>query len=237
MTALARRAVVPERLDALPPGDPDAVASRRDLRRLNRIMGHAGIAARLVRRHAAGPLRRVADLGCGDGIATWRAIRRLGPPPEGGRLALVDAAPAVAPEARAGLEALGWKVETVTADVFGWLDRREDGVLDLVTANLFLHHFPPAALADLLARLSARARLLVATEPLRAPLAHLASRSLGVLGANAVTRHDAPVSVRAGFRDAEISSLWPGTTLFEGRRGPFVHAFAGRGAVERDGTA
>ena len=38
----------------------------------------------------------------------------------------------------------------------------------------------------------------------------MASRLVGALGANAVTREDAVLSVRAGFRGAELSALWPG---------------------------
>src|SRR5262245_27301775 len=39
------RRVEPEWLDGLPATDPGAIRSRRDLRRLNRIMGHVGIVA------------------------------------------------------------------------------------------------------------------------------------------------------------------------------------------------
>ena len=230
MSGLARREVVPERLDALAPTDPDAIASRRDLRRLNRAMGHAPIAAGLIRRHADEGIRRMADIGCGDGVAILRVLRRLGPPPDGARLTLLDMAPAVTDRTRNALQDLGWRVEIVASDVFAWCKAKEDG-FDVTVANLFLHHFPAPPLQDLLATLCRKTRLLVATEPLRAPLAHLASRALGLLGANAVTRHDAPVSVRAGFRNAELSALWPGEAVFEGRRGPFVHAFAGRGTA------
>ena len=226
---LARRDVAPERLDALAPDDPLAVGSRRDLRRLNALMGQAGIAASLLRAHLPAPPRRVADLGCGDGVGALRLLRRLGPAPEGARLALVDMRPAVRPATLAALEALGWSVRVAAADVLAWLEARR-GALDLVTANLFLHHFEDRALGRLLALVAGRAAHLVATEPRRGPLGHLASRCVGAIGANAVTRHDAPASVRAGFRGRELSALWPGAALFEGRRGPFTHAFAAAGA-------
>ena len=57
----------------------------------------------------------------------------------------------------------------------------------------------------------------------------VAARAVGAIGANAVTRHDAPASVRAGFHGAELSRLWPGEVGFEGRRGPFTHGFAAQG--------
>jgi hypothetical protein len=43
-----------------------------------------------------------------------------------------------------------------------------------------------------------------------------------------VTRHDAVVSVRAGFADRELSALWPSGmtwTLRERARGLFSHCF------------
>jgi len=46
-----------------------------------------------------------------------------------------------------------------------------------------------------------------------------------------VTRHDAVVSVRAGFRGGELAALWPrgeGWTIEERARGPFGHAFVAR---------
>ena len=50
------------------------------------------------------------------------------------------------------------------------------------------------------------------------------------LGCNDVTRHDAAVSVRAGFREAEISAVWPSGpwSLREEARGLFSHLFVAR---------
>jgi hypothetical protein len=51
---------------------------------------------------------------------------------------------------------------------------------------------------------------------------------LGLIGANAVTRHDAAVSVRAGFQGGELSALWPADPrwrLRECRAGLFSHLF------------
>jgi hypothetical protein len=45
-----QRVVEPEWLDALPPDDPRAVQSRRDLRRINWLMGHLGILQRALMR-------------------------------------------------------------------------------------------------------------------------------------------------------------------------------------------
>ena len=40
----------------------------------------------------------------------------------------------------------------------------------------------------------------------------LFSRLLALIGCNSITRHDAVVSVRAGFREQELSRLWPADT-------------------------
>jgi len=59
-----QRQLEAELLDTLPPSDPSAVGSRRDLRWLNFCMGHVGIVTRVLR-HAFGqkPPRQILDLG------------------------------------------------------------------------------------------------------------------------------------------------------------------------------
>ncbi len=143
-------------------------------------------------------------------------------------MTLVDARPAVDEADRSGHCRPGLAGRDGAADVFDWL-ASAPGREDLVLSNLFVHHFEGADLARLMRGLAARARLFVATEPLRTRLSLAASGLVGAIGANAVTRHDAPASVRAGFRGGELSALWPGAARFEGRRGVFTHAFVGAG--------
>ena len=172
------------------------------------------------------------DLGAGDGHATLRLARRLARRHPRADLTLLDRAPAVAPATLELLGAVGWDARVAAVDVFDWL-AAADGRYDLVVTNLFLHHFDGAPLARLLALIAPRADLFVATEPLRTAPSLLASRLVGLIGANDVTRHDAPASVQAGFRDGELGALWPqvpGGWVSEGPRAPFTHAFAaGRG--------
>ena len=94
------------------------------------------------------------------------------------------------------------------ADVFDWL-AEEQASYDAIVANLFLHHFEPPQLAKLFALAARRTPLFVACEPRRARLPLIASRLVGLLGCNDVTRHDAVLSVRAGFSGKELSELWP----------------------------
>jgi hypothetical protein len=100
-----------------------------------------------------------------------------------------------------------------------------------VFANLFVHHFEGARLQSLLAGIADRAHAFVCLEPSRSASALLGSHLLGAIGCNDVTRHDAVVSVRAGFAAQELSSCWPdhnGWTLRENAAGLFGHRFAAR---------
>jgi hypothetical protein len=71
--------------------------------------------------------------------------------------------------------------------------------------------------------------LFVACEPRRSPSALIASYLVVAIGCNDVSRHDAVVSVRAGFSNHELSKLWPANghwTLQERAALPFTHCFA-----------
>ena len=97
-----------------------------------------------------------------------------------------------------------------------------------MTANLFLHHLDEIALVRLLGGIAARAKAFVACEPRRGRFALLGARLVGILGANEVTRHDAVVSVRAGFQGRDLSALWPQRGLWhlsENSVLPFTHVF------------
>ena len=94
-------------------------------------------------------------------------------------------------------------------DVFDWLARSEHAQWDAVIANLFVHHFSADGLARLLAGVAARARVFLCCEPRRSRLPLASSHLVGLLGAGPVTRQDAVLSVRAGFRARELSALWP----------------------------
>lgn len=206
-----RRRVEPEILDTLAPSDPRAIGSRRDLRRVNWIMGNAGALARALAAHAVSPPARIVDLGAGDGALSLALARRLARRWPDTTITLVDRAPAVERATLTAIQAAGWKAESVEADAFDWCaakDRGESGG-EAFVANLFLHHFEAPALQRLFGLLAPRAALVAAAEPRRNLLALNGSRLLGLIGCSSVTRHDAVVSVRAGFAGKELSSLWP----------------------------
>jgi hypothetical protein len=128
-------------------------------------------------------------------------------------------------ETSAEFSRLGWRCEVLAGDVFATLPQLEP---DIVTANLFLHHLDDGALARLLALVAAQAKGFAACEPRRSAFALLGAKLVGVLGANAVTRHDAVASVRAGFHGQQLSALWPSQknwTLREQGVFPFTHGF------------
>jgi 2-polyprenyl-3-methyl-5-hydroxy-6-metoxy-1,4-benzoquinol methylase len=227
----ATRQVEPEWLDHLPAADPRAIRSRRDLRRVNTLMWNARIVARELRGRFPEGLRTLADLGAGDGSFALRVARSLPRPARPAQVILIDREPGFTPALAAQFESRGWGVRVEQSDVFDAL-RREPAPLDAVIANLFLHHFEDARLAELLALVARRARFFVACEPRRSRAALLGSRMLGLIGCNDVTRHDAVVSVRAGFRGGELASLWPqaaAAVLSEGPRGMFSHCFVASG--------
>jgi len=141
---------------------------------------------------------------------------------------LLDQQPLVSPATSGKFAAGGWQVQTVTADVCAWLAQPAPVVPDVIVANLFLHHFDTAELSALLLRLAQRTRVLIACEPRRSRGALFGSHLLGLIGCNDITRHDAVVSVRAGFKNRELSGLWPDRaewTLREHAYGLFSHCF------------
>jgi len=223
---IVQRRVVPEILDELDASDPRAVQSRRDLQMVHGLMGIPGVLARALGGLAPGA--RLVDLGSGDGTLLLRVACRLGVPKTHVRAVLVDRTPAVSAQTQAAFDRLGWNVEVQSSDVFEWLNRPNPEPADVTTANLFLHHFRERELAALLRQASEQTKRLVACEPRRSRTALVGASCLRLIGCNDVTQHDATISVRAGFRDCELTALWPARhewELAEWRSGPFLHAF------------
>jgi hypothetical protein len=214
------RRLTRELLDLLPPDDPRSVRSRHDLARINGVMFQHAIMTQALSRLP--PPRRIADLGGGDARFTLGVAKKLAPRWPGVTVLVCDQQDIVSAKTRAGFESLGWSVEIRRGDIFQTLPRA-----DIVTANLFLHHFDDGALARLLALAAAHTRAFVACEPRRSRVAWLAAHMVFALGANNVTRHDAVVSVEAGFTGRELSALWPaGWNLREQAAWPFSHVFS-----------
>jgi SAM-dependent methyltransferase len=215
-----QRVLEPEWLDTLSPEDSRALRSRRDLRVLNAFMGNTRhIASSLARRQRPG---RVMDLGCGDGRVAlalartmqWRDVEFL----------LVDRVATVSDETIHQFRSVQCRASVLVLDVMEGLKETADVIL----ANLFLHHLNETQVKALLADVAKRCSFFVACEPRRSAWSLFASRCVGLLGCNAITRHDAAVSVRAGFDGKELSALWPSDDrwhLEETSVGAFGHRF------------
>ncbi len=184
------RSLSPELLDSLPPQHPDALRSRRDLRKINWAMGNHRWFARtlppLLR-----PGERSLELGAGTGELAARlathgaAVDGLDfcPPPENW------------PTTR------GWHTGDLRS--FTGYD-----AYAAIYGNLVLHHCSDGELAALGATLRRSARLILASEPFRRLKSQRLFAVVGrALGASPVTLHDAHVSIAAGFLGDELPRL------------------------------
>jgi hypothetical protein len=204
-----QRSVEPEWLDQLAAKDPRAIRHRRDLKLINALMLQSSIMAEALAEHwrGSGP-RSLLDVGSGDGTFILRVARRLATRWPNVTVTLLDQQNIVSGSTRKAFAALGWKAEPVHADVFEYLEQVHPRV-DVLTANLVLHHFSQEQLTRLLSLAAQSTRLLVACEPRRSKFVLRISRLLWLIGCSEVAREDAILSVRAGFRGKELSALWP----------------------------
>ncbi|MDE3067842.1 MAG: hypothetical protein KGJ60_09860 [Verrucomicrobiota bacterium] len=229
-----KRIVQPELLDLLPAGDPRILRTHRDLHRINAMMGNPGIMAQTLRR-AAAPGRipgKITELGAGDGHFLLRVAQGVAAIWPDMNATLLDRRKSVSAETLAAFAKVGWRAEAVVADVFDGLA----APVEVVVANLFLHHLEDARLAELFRAVAVRARLFVGIEPRRGAWPLFCCRWLWMFGCSYVTRHDAVLSVRAGFSGLELSGLWPADgdwQLAERRAGPFSHLFVAQKTADR----
>jgi hypothetical protein len=181
------RTVQPELLDSLPDDHPDARHSRRDLRLTNCAMGNF----RWFRRTLPPLLRpgdHVLELGAGGGELA-HALR-----------------PGIAHYA--GLDRCARPAHWPAA--WAWLrdDLRSFTHYDgypVVLGNLIFHHFTTGELRALGSELGRHARLVLASEPARRRRSQtLFDAVAALLGGSHVTRHDARVSIAAGFLGDEL---------------------------------
>jgi hypothetical protein len=186
-----KRILVPELLDSLPPDDPGATASRRDLRLVNGIMGNF----RWLQRHLAKvhPDRGViVEIGAGDGVLARKVCTQT---------------PALAPHYH-GIDLAPRPDHWPAGATWHQTDLWSDAAVELLSratvlvANMILHHFHDAALRRL-GGLLPQCNTLLACEPSRKERHIWQGRVLFPV-LHQVTRHDMVVSIRAGFRGREL---------------------------------
>lgn len=213
VSSVSKRVVEPELLDSLAPSDPAAVRSRAELRHVNWWMGNARHVTKAILNLPEFP-RRIVEIGAGDGTFMLGVARRLASAGcKRGSVALLDMEPVVRAETLQNFQHLGWQVTVIHRNLIDWLDQEEK--VDLILANLFLHHFQDDLLTRFFSRFAEITSAVIACEPRRWKPALFGCRLLGLIGCNHVTRHDAVVSVRAGFREGELRRSWPVGTRFE----------------------
>jgi SAM-dependent methyltransferase len=184
------RTLHPELLDSLPPDHPDALHNRRDLRRINAILGNHRWFARMLPA-VLRPGERVLELGAGTGELGLRLAR--------GGMA-VDGLD-LWPRPACWESSARWHRADLRAfDGFG--------AYAALIGNLIFHQLSDADLLDLGQRLRSHARVIAAVEPARRRISQRLYAILArALGANHVSLHDGHVSIQAGFRGSELPQL------------------------------
>ena len=177
------RKLTPEFLDHLPPDDPGAMRSRRDLRRINRFMGNES----WILSQIPPTTPRITELGAGDGSLLRQIHTQFPSIPLTGCDLMPR--PTGLPEA----------VEWIQANLFMSPPEHRQGT---VVANLFLHHFTDTQMAHL-GELMAEFDTIIVNEPLRARLPRLLGKLASPM-VHPITRHDMRVSIEAGFRPGEL---------------------------------
>lgn len=184
------RTLQPELLDSLGPAEPAAQHSRRDLKRINRVMRNAAWIRRQAPRVIA-PHDHVLEIGAGTGNLC-RALHQQLP-----HCDALDLWPKPA----------GWPPGNRwhQADIFRF---HEWPRYRAIIGNLIFHQFTDAQLEALGAAFRSTARVIIACEPARHRIFQSLFRVLcPLIGANYVTRHDGHVSIAAGFRGDELPGL------------------------------
>jgi hypothetical protein len=207
----------------------EMVGALDGLRRVNRLLGGVsallhGITPLLAKagRNTRGASIRLCDIGTGAGdlpLALARHARRRRIPLQ---IIAVELNPDLAASAARNCRAFP-EIHVVCADARELLRASARGVpadrkhratpgaiapatpFDLVTASLFLHHFPPSEVTDWLGLMDAAARVgWVVNDLERHPLAWLGIKLVGpLLSGNRVFLNDAPLSVRRAYTPTE----------------------------------
>ena len=149
----APRCVCPEALDDLAPGDPKALRSRRDLRRVHRAMRSvSALNHALSRLRLAAHPKSILELGAGDGSLLLRLAAAVRPRWPGVKLTLLDRQHIVSSETVESYRRHGWEVTTVCEDALIWARQSAHQHYDLTVATLFLHHFRGSRIAGAASR-------------------------------------------------------------------------------------
>jgi SAM-dependent methyltransferase len=189
----------------------------RDLARINRIFGGAGLSIRALRgllespspAAATGPdLVRVLDVGTGAADIPLAMLRARGPW-RAVRVTAVDSRPEVIDAALANRPELATHPGLDLAVADGRRLPYPDGAFDVAHASLVLHHLEPEDAVAFLRELGRVARVgIVVNDLARGRAAWLGAWLLvHAITRNRFTVHDGPLSVRRAYTFAEAREL------------------------------
>ncbi|MGJ8634888.1 MAG: class I SAM-dependent methyltransferase [Luteolibacter sp.] len=177
------RKLTPEILDSLPHDDPRARSSRRDLRRINFVMGNDSWVLGKIPPETS----RITELGAGDGHLLSRIAKKFPQTP----VTAFDLAPRS--------KKLPQRVQWMRGDILTIPPKNRTGTL---IANLFLHHFTQPEL-NTMSKWIIDFDTLIFSEPLRSRFPLMATKIVSPI-IHPVTRHDMRVSIEAGFTAGEL---------------------------------
>lgn len=180
----------------------------RDIRRINALLGWRAFTVRQVARHLRTRGMRafsLLDVACGSAdmplaVAQWADRARIE-----ARIVATDIHPdivALAREYTARSNAMHIERQDALALTYA------TGAFDVALCTLALHHFEPESAVQLLRSLARVARHIMVFDVARSRLAYTGAILLTrVTPMDAMTRHDAPASVRRAYSAPELRTL------------------------------
>ena len=205
-----RLTAVAELLDG-PLDDPVAlVTNLRDLARLNRLTGGAGLTRRAVEALAVGgPVTTLLDVGTGGADIPIALLARAAREHRALAVTATDSRPEVLAAARIARPA----IERIAGLSLEIADGRglpyPDAAFDVAHASLVIHHLEPDEAVAFLRELRRVARHgIVVNDLVRGRLAWLGTwLAVHTLATGRYTRHDGPLSVRRAYSRRELLAL------------------------------
>lgn len=200
------RALEAECLDDPTLDSQTAMRSYHFMRTVNRYLGGVrGVRRFLERFTVPGQTVRVLDLGSGASDIPLAVTRGLGKTGRRIEFTCLEKNPAALNMARANIAQAGNpSVTLVEADVFEF---KPAVPFDFAVGSMFFHHLSDDDIIKLITRLRSFVTSAVFINDLRRSAFHYFACRLALLAADPVTKHDALLSIRRGFRRDQLSWL------------------------------
>lgn len=205
-----QRVLTPELMDDPRVPEPELRSALGYLRFVNRFLG----GSRALLRHLAPWSRRwprdrpvtLLDLGTGSADVPLTACRWARARGIELRVTAIDTHEATLRVARERAAGEPW-VRIEACDARGAIAKFGDGSFDYVHAGLFLHHLSDADVLIVLTDMGRLCRAGLVWNDLRRSALHRVLVAAAVIGQRRIARHDAKVSVEAGFTREEVERL------------------------------